>query len=386
VVHGLASRPVASSKILPGPRHTWARPADAVVMQMAMSSAPPPVLPEMLGDPAFRAALERFVRTRVPASEVDDIVQSALADALASASAPDEPEQARRWVFGIARHKVADFFRRNGREAPASLPLSDEVPAESAPHSARDLLRWAERELPEGDQSENTLEWMMREAAGDKLESIASEEKLPAPRVRQRVSRLRKHFRERWALQAAVCAVALLVVGGVWLYQRRSEPTDIAREIPTARPPLDDAARLRRVALEDCESGRWEPCLRGLDRARELDPEGDAAEPIRRARKAAADALRPTPQSVPSSAPAPSAAPPAPTVPLQPQKLDVDSDQKAPPPPPVKPTPKQTNTEVDLDSKAKAPLPRPKKKATPKASKAPKAVQDFKDSNEMFYK
>ncbi len=351
---------------------------------MAMSATPPPALPEMLSDPAFRAALERFVRSRVPASEVDDIVQSALADALASTSAPDEREQARRWVFGIARHKVADFFRRNGREAPASLPLSDEVPAESAPHSARDLLRWAERELPEGDQSENTLDWMMREAAGDKLELIASEEKIPAPRVRQRVSRLRKHFRERWALQAAVCAVALLVVAGVLLYQQRSQPTDIAREIPTAQPPQDDAARLRRVALEDCEAGRWEQCLRGLDRARDLDPAGDRAEPVRQARRAAADALRPTPQSVPSPAPAPSAAP-APTTPPEPQKLNFDSNEKAPKPMPKKPTPKQQeygDAQPDLDNESMQQVPAP----VPKKKTAPKAPQKLKGSYPMDFK
>jgi len=363
--------------------HTWARPYDAVVMQMTMPTPPPPAIPEMLGDPAFRAALERFVRARVPPSEVDDIVQSALADALASARAPAESEQARRWVFGIARHKVVDFFRRHGREAPASLPLSDEVPAESAPHSARDLLRWAERELPEGGQSENTLEWMMREAAGDKLESIANEERIPAPRVRQRVSRLRKHFRERWALQAAVCAVALLIVAGVLLYQRKLQPTDIAREVPSARPPQDDAARLRRVALEDCEAGRWEQCLRGLDRAREIDPKGDGSEAIRQARQAAADALRAAPQSVPSSAPAPSAAP-APTIPLQSEKMDVENEKKAPVPP-TKPRPKQVEPDFDKDSDQKA-TPLPKKKTAPKVPRAPKAIKGFNGSEPEFWK
>ncbi len=60
--------------------------------------------------------------------------------------------------------------------------------------------------------SEATLRWMVREADGDKLEAIAADEALPAERVRQRVSRLRRWMRGRWLAELAV--VTMLAVAG----------------------------------------------------------------------------------------------------------------------------------------------------------------------------
>src|SRR5690606_6384166 len=81
----------------------------------------------LLSDPALRNALLRFVRSRVPASEAEDIVQSVLTDALSAARAPEEPEELRRWVHGIARNKIADYHRRAGRELPREPGTEDAV-------------------------------------------------------------------------------------------------------------------------------------------------------------------------------------------------------------------------------------------------------------------
>ena len=254
----------------------------------------------LLASPELQAALRRFVRARAPASEVDDLVQATLTDALASESAPDEKDELERWIYGVARNKVADHFRRNSREAPGDPPPGEEAVAESAPHSARELLSWAERELPKGDGAENTLEWMLREGAGEKLEEIAAEHDLPAPRVRQRVSRLRKHFRERWAAAvAAVAVVGLILLGILAVIVRLREPAPEAR-VPTPEPvPVDQAYEIRREALGACEKSEWPRCIEGLDRARSLNPLGDQAEPVQRARDAAARGLGVAP--VPSS-------------------------------------------------------------------------------------
>ena len=48
-----------------------------------------------LAHPALRASLSTFVRARVPVSEVDDIVQSALAEALAAERAPEDDDENR---------------------------------------------------------------------------------------------------------------------------------------------------------------------------------------------------------------------------------------------------------------------------------------------------
>ena len=195
-----------------------------------------------LADPALAAALSHFVRARVPEAEVQDIVQSTLAAALDAddAATPIEDEDIVRWVYGICRHKVVDWFRRARREVPRDL--EDEASgqpvaaAESAPQSAMDLLRWAQKELPEGEENAKTLEWMLREGAGEKLENIAAEANLPAPRVRQRVSRLRRYYKARWAAQAAAVAALLLIALAIALALRQRKEEVAPAPVPTLSP------------------------------------------------------------------------------------------------------------------------------------------------------
>ena len=244
------------------------------------SSAPPgvadrivprPRREEVLADGQLRQSLRDMIRRRAPSSEVEDLVQATLADAIAAEHTPDDPDELRRWVFAVARNKIADHHRRAGREEPQEL---SDVEAASAPHSARDLMRWAERSLPDGEKAKETLDWMLREGHGEKLEAIAAEARVPAPLVRKRVSRLRQHLRERWALDLAVALVAITVATGLWYYETRYSPVPIAKEAPSAFVPqvsrLDKAKELRRHAFEQCENHSWQGCLDALDQAKEL--------------------------------------------------------------------------------------------------------------------
>jgi DNA-directed RNA polymerase specialized sigma24 family protein len=276
-----------------------------------MSAASPPLhgRATQLSDPALRRSLNDMVRRRVPPGEVDDIVQSTLTEALASSSAPDEPEALRKWIWGIARHKVVDYHRKAKREVAGMLP---DVEGPSAPHAAIDLLRWAEGELPEGENHQETLDWLLREGEGEKLEAIASSEKVPAPRVRQRVTRLRKHFRTRWEAQVAalVAVVGVGVVAWLLLRTRQPDPDLIVHEspsaYPSALPPFERAQELRRLALERCRLEAWQGCLEDLDRAAALDPPGDAAPRIAEARRAAAAGLAPAAAASSDGSPQPS--------------------------------------------------------------------------------
>ncbi len=206
-----------------------------------------------LTDPRFRRALTQMVRRRVPESDAEDIVQSSLAEALAAERAPAEMDALRRFVWGIARHKVADFYRRARRER-LDVP---EMEGPGAPHTEQDLLRWAARELPDGQDAEQTLDWMLREGEGEKLEAIAEAENVPAPRVRQRVSRLRRHLRERWAIEvAALAAIGVVVALVVWEMSRQpgkpitnepalhEEPKNRAPQLPKSLPGTTDVPNL----------------------------------------------------------------------------------------------------------------------------------------------
>jgi DNA-directed RNA polymerase specialized sigma24 family protein len=200
-----------------------------------------------LADPALRESLSHFVRARVPPPAVQDVVQATLAEALDAADPPEQDEEVVRWVHGICRNKVVDWFREMRREVVRDPGATDTVPAaEGIPVAAIDLLRWAHSELPEGEEHRKTLEWMLREAEGEKLEAIAAEAKLPAPRVRQRVSRLRRHFQRRWAAQAAALAALLVAVAVmVALALRQKKDVVAPRSSPSFVPPPSPRAPQR---------------------------------------------------------------------------------------------------------------------------------------------
>ncbi|MEO8797955.1 MAG: sigma-70 family RNA polymerase sigma factor [Polyangiaceae bacterium] len=258
----------------------------------------------------FRDALTAMVRRRVPDRDVEDVVQSTLVEALAAATKPNEPEAMRKWIWGIARNKVADYHRRAKRETVGVPEHSPELVINPGPFD--DMLDWAMRELPRDDDAKHTFEMLLREADGDKLETIAESARLPAPRVRQRVSRLRRHFRERWAADlAALAALGIVTVLLVLWWQKHHADEPIARPdqsaLPPAPTPLERAVEERKNALAHCDALEWQPCLDGLDRAKALDPEGDRAESVQAARKVAEDALRPAPVPTltPTTAPIP---------------------------------------------------------------------------------
>ncbi|HYP89506.1 MAG TPA: RNA polymerase sigma factor [Polyangiaceae bacterium] len=200
-----------------------------------------------VADPALRREVEAAVRRRVRGDDAEDVVQATLADVLQAPRVPEEPAEFRRFVFGVARNKVFDHFRRQRRYV--SGQGEDDAAAPEPPLSARDILRWAEGELPDSE-SHSTLEWMLREGDGEKLENIARDAQVPAPRVRKRVSRLRKLLRERWAAELALIGFLLVCagIGALYWYRRGKTPEDFVerepprpvpqapRELPSSRP------------------------------------------------------------------------------------------------------------------------------------------------------
>lgn len=271
---------------------------------------------------SFRSALQAMVRKRVPAGDADDVVQAALTEAVASNNRPADPEGARKWIWGVARNKIADYHRHARRE---TAGLDADTRTESLPPSTseslqaeRELLRWAVGELPEGADAHKTFEWLLREGEGEKLEDIAASEQLPAPQVRQRVSRLRKLFRARWAQLAAAGILVFLVYLAA---RNRRREDDMAHQQPPPRrdrPPQvleapevlvtrERARGLREEGLRACERSEWQQCLARLDEARRLDEAGDTDPRVQTARTRARRAIerpRTSPDaSVPVAAP-----------------------------------------------------------------------------------
>lgn len=217
---------------------------------------------------------------------------------------PNDREELRKWLTVIARRKVAAFYQRASREQLGELP---EIEAHPAPLEALSLMRWAERQAAESDAEhvDQTLEWMARESDGEKLEAIAQEAELPSARVRQRVFRLRRFMKARWALEIAAALLATAIVGW-WIWGRRAETT--AKQTPSPKPsvsialpevsPKERANDIRKHAFRTCDAGRFDECLRAFDEAARLDPAGDAAASVTEARKHAMEKLL-TPEPTP---------------------------------------------------------------------------------------
>ena len=331
----------------------------------------------LLAEPGLRRALEDYVKRRVPASDVDDVVQTVLCDALASAARPADSEELKKWLIGIARHKIVDHHRRTAREPAAELP---EIEAHPPPVEERSLARWAEEQAASTSEAQKTLAWMAREGEGEKLETIAAEENVPAARVRQRVSRMRRWMKERWMAELAAVALLSILAVVAWRFLRRPG------EVPEARPEkleplpplapevpleIERARSLRAEAAQRCDREEWQGCLDALDEAARLDPAGDAASDVMEMRGRATRGL--VPPVTPTGKIDEKLSPPAP-------KSEVDEKSVAPRPtsmPPPAPPPtslsKPQNVTTPFESKS-APT-----KAAPKQKKSPgkASMSDF---------
>ncbi len=172
-----------------------------------MTMMPTPFFPrQAIGAPALRKTVSAMVRRRVPPGDVEDLAQTILCEALAAPGLPSDPAELRRFVAGIARHKVADFHRRTRRDDSSDVDALEVGPP---PVEARELLASIVASVSSSVRERETLEWLVREHDGEQLRTIAEDAGLPAPAVRQRVSRLRRVLRAQWAH-----ALALLVVAG----------------------------------------------------------------------------------------------------------------------------------------------------------------------------
>jgi DNA-directed RNA polymerase specialized sigma24 family protein len=192
----------------------------------------------MLGGTDVRRGLTAMLRRRVPAQEVEDVAQTVLADALAAPTVPADPEELRRWLSGIARHKIADFHRRQARSRVHTTDgeAAEAVPASPTAFEEREVLHALLGEKRSRREAE-TMEWLVREHAGERLADIASENGVPAPVVRQRVSRLRRALRSRWSASIGLVAiVASLSALGLAAYDAETRTEAIVPEptVPSA--------------------------------------------------------------------------------------------------------------------------------------------------------
>ena len=235
-----------------------------------------------LADPAIRAMLVGYARSRVPEADAEDVVQTILVAALAAPRVPSGPVELRRWLIGIARHKVADLHRERKRLRTGEVPAQ----AVEALDEASEWLLWAEKQVQDRDGA-RALSWLARESEGEKLAQIAASETVPAPQLRQRVSRLRRLLQRRWRAELAVLSLLLLAGLIGWRLLHPAEPQALPELSPHLGPfhiSADGHGRIaalemRLQAVAACDQGLWQECLDILEGSIALAPES-ADEPL----------------------------------------------------------------------------------------------------------
>lgn len=185
--------------------------------------------PHPIAAPELRRALQRAVARRVPSTDVDDVVQSALAAGVRSAAEGHAPPALAPYVMGIAKHKAIDLLRDRRR----TTHEQPEAHAETLEREtvAREQLERLRAWLSANPEHRETTLFAIREDEGESYAEIAREVGLSPATVRKRVSRLRQLLR-------ALLAAGLLGVAGL-----------VCRDIVTPEITADPAAASASAAM-----------------------------------------------------------------------------------------------------------------------------------------
>ncbi len=262
-----------------------------------------------LADRANHASLRSYLKKRVPAGWVDDLLQLVLAKGLAAKNPPVDPAKLEAWVRRIAQGTCVDQYRRaevrHAEEHDPGRGCADEVASGGIDELGPDRRRAVEAVVQDPEDA-IVLGWMGRHyQEGESYKAIAKEAGLSFKVVEYRVARLAKKLAK---LSGVLLAVFLLIWFGASV-ERGGGPRDRKHDevaMPGEIGPDDAAAvrpaapvvsageragRLRARGLEECRVGRYQACLEALDEARGVDPAGEGEERVREARRVAGEAL-----------------------------------------------------------------------------------------------
>ena len=85
---------------------------------------------------AHEASFRRFVRSRVPANDVDDVLQLAAVRAIERAETLSEPDRVMAWLYRIHRNVITDTLRKRA----SRQRMMDSVASEPCSSSASEAI------------------------------------------------------------------------------------------------------------------------------------------------------------------------------------------------------------------------------------------------------
>jgi DNA-directed RNA polymerase specialized sigma24 family protein len=251
-----------------------------------------------------REAVTSRLRSRgIQPQDLEDMTQEVLEE-LCGATPTQTLKECIVLALHIANQRAIDYLRRRASRGRHNVGLTDQADAhvhdENAATSSltsidtKRKLEVFQQEVDAGRISKRQVTIAMHAADGLDHVQIARSMKLSEQTVRNIASDTRKTSRNAWAKYVgALVAVGILLV--LFFKRPRGEPDatpaprphptpTISEHPPTPTPP-ERAAELRRNALHDCDMGNMQRCLEKLDQAKELDPAGDSAPAVQRARE-----------------------------------------------------------------------------------------------------
>lgn len=178
----------------------------------------------------FADGLRAFVARRVPAMDAEDVAQEALLRMHKSASSLRDPHRVQAWVYSVARHAIADYYR-----AHRSVEVADSIELDSVAdpdsgiaerfgsfngdHSVHEeVLTWLRptaEELPEGYREA----LLLADFEGKTQREVADTLGLSLPGAKSRVQRARRLLASQLE---HCCSVELGAEGQVEDFKRNS--------------------------------------------------------------------------------------------------------------------------------------------------------------------
>jgi len=131
----------------------------------------------MLRDKELREAIAKVLAGRVPAADIEDVVQETLIAAYEATRLPADPQKRRQYVFGVARNRAYKHRRKlritpqpgreeNVEDLPPAVPVGSSTAAMTLVDQ-RDLLKKVAVDLTPSQLV--TLEWLARQMMGESL-------------------------------------------------------------------------------------------------------------------------------------------------------------------------------------------------------------------------
>ena len=151
----------------------------------------------------FVDGLRAFIARRVPAQDAEDVAQDALLRIHRSAASLRDPQRVQGWVYSVARHAIADYYRAHRRvEVADALELesmadpnagvAEKLATFSGDHSAHEeVLTWL-RPTAEGLPEAYREALLLADFEGLTQRQVAERLDLSLPGAKSRVQRARR--------------------------------------------------------------------------------------------------------------------------------------------------------------------------------------------------